>query len=337
MMKSIISVIVPVYNTEKYLRRCLDSILAQTFTDYELILVDDGSTDGSGVICDRYEARDDRIHVIHQSNEGVAAARNAGLDWVFANSESKWLGFVDSDDWVHPRFLELLLGAAESENTLISACEFRSVASCAEPEKLPEHIITSIETPETILTHGEMKIYSYLWDKLYWKDLWREIRFPLGRTWEDIAIGYKLLFSVQTVSKLHAPLYYYYMNAEGITRSPWSPAKLDQLLAMESMLSDPVVKARGSFYLVLKRYELAVLSSYIDEIRAAEGIGKGEKRRYLAPIEKKLRRRLRAYRGELDNTTRKWMWRNAHPTLSWSYWTAAGGIGKISKMFIRSR
>ena len=104
-----ISVIVPVYKVEKYIHRCVDSILSQTFTDFELILVDDGSPDNCGKICDEYAEKDIRIHVIHQENGGLSAARNAGIDWVFANSDSEWITFIDSDDWVHPEYLERLL------------------------------------------------------------------------------------------------------------------------------------------------------------------------------------------------------------------------------------
>ena len=109
---AVISVITPIYNTEKLLGRCVDSILRQTFRDFELILVDDGSTDGSGRLCDELAARDSRIVALHQNNSGVGAARNTGLDWVFGNSDSRWITFVDSDDWIHPRMLELLLNAA---------------------------------------------------------------------------------------------------------------------------------------------------------------------------------------------------------------------------------
>ena len=104
----VISVIVPVYNVEKYLHRCVDSILAQTFTDFELILVDDGSPDNCGKICDEYAEKDSRIHVIHKVNGGLSDARNAGLDWAFANSNSEWVTFIDSDDWVDKYYLEYL-------------------------------------------------------------------------------------------------------------------------------------------------------------------------------------------------------------------------------------
>lgn len=103
-----ISVIVPIYKVEAFLHRCVDSILAQTFADFDLVLVDDGSPDSCGDICEEYARKDGRIHVIHQKNGGLSAARNTGIDWAQANSGSQWLAFVDSDDWVHPDFLRRL-------------------------------------------------------------------------------------------------------------------------------------------------------------------------------------------------------------------------------------
>ena len=119
-----ISVIVPVYKVEAFLHRCVDSILCQSFSDFELILVDDGSPDSCGQICEAYAAKDSRIRVIHQKNGGLSAARNTGIDWVMANSGSHWLAFVDSDDWVHPDFLQTLYTAAEQTLSKISACGF---------------------------------------------------------------------------------------------------------------------------------------------------------------------------------------------------------------------
>ena len=101
-----ISVIVPVYKVETFIHRCVDSILCQSFEDFELILVDDGSPDSCGDICEAYAAKDSRIHVIHQENGGLSAARNTGIDYVMEHSTSKWLAFVDSDDWLHPDFLK---------------------------------------------------------------------------------------------------------------------------------------------------------------------------------------------------------------------------------------
>ena len=116
-----ISVIVPVYKVEKYIHKCVDSILAQTFSDFELILVDDGSPDNCGKICDEYSEKDDRVVVLHKENGGLSDARNAGLDWVFEHSDSGWITFSDSDDWLRPTYLEALLNAADGKK--LSICD----------------------------------------------------------------------------------------------------------------------------------------------------------------------------------------------------------------------
>ena len=116
-----ISVVVPVYKVEHYLHRCVDSILNQSYSDFELILVDDGSPDNCGMICDEYAAKDARIHVIHQQNGGLSAARNTGIDWLCENSDSKWLTFIDSDDWIHKDYLKILLEQAIKSGSRVSA------------------------------------------------------------------------------------------------------------------------------------------------------------------------------------------------------------------------
>ena len=131
-----ISVVVPVYMVEAYLRRCVDSVLAQTFSDFELILVDDGSPDNCGAICDEYAERDSRVRVIHQANGGLSAARNAGIDWAFAHSDSRWLTFIDSDDWILPRYLEVLFKAAIDNQAGVSICGlFQTYGESAEIPK----------------------------------------------------------------------------------------------------------------------------------------------------------------------------------------------------------
>jgi len=121
MMKSeLISIIIPVYNVEDYLARCLESILFQSFKDFEVLLIDDGSTDGSGKICDAYAQNDTRIRVIHKVNGGVSSARNVGLN----NANGQYISFVDSDDFVHPCFLEFLYNSIKSSKADISICDY---------------------------------------------------------------------------------------------------------------------------------------------------------------------------------------------------------------------
>ena len=121
--KLTISVIVPVYNTELYLHRCIDSILSQTFTDFELLLINDGSTDRSGEICDEYAGKDKRVRVFHKENGGVSSARNIGLD----EARGEWIAFVDSDDWVSPKLLEILHGEAEKGKHVYYRWSFRRI------------------------------------------------------------------------------------------------------------------------------------------------------------------------------------------------------------------
>ena len=114
-----ISVIIPVYNAEKYLRRCVDSILAQIFTDFELLLIDDGSKDKSGVICDEYAKKDNRVKVFHKENGGVSSARNLGLD----NARGEWIGFIDSDDMVKPEYLDGLIRYQSRSSLVVGGYE----------------------------------------------------------------------------------------------------------------------------------------------------------------------------------------------------------------------
>ena len=120
MDKNRLSIIIPVYNAEEYLDRCLVSVIEQSFSSYEVILVDDGSPDNSGAICDAWAEKDCRIRVIHKENAGVCVARNTGLDWVYENSDSEWIFFHDNDDWMHPETLQRLYDAALAQHTKIS-------------------------------------------------------------------------------------------------------------------------------------------------------------------------------------------------------------------------
>lgn len=224
-----VAIIVPVYNVEPYLRRCVDSILGQTYPDFALILVDDGSPDHCGAICDEYAARDSRIHVIHQENGGLSAARNAGIDWAFANSDSRWLTFVDSDDWIHPRMLEWLLAGALETGAVLSVCGF--VETTGEVP-VPEPPVPTLWEPERFYTTQNTNAIIAC-GKLYEKQLFARIRYPNGMLHEDELTTYKLLFSQTRIAVMDSPLYYYYQNAEGITKSKWSPKRLDALQGLK--------------------------------------------------------------------------------------------------------
>lgn len=222
-----ISIIMPVYNTEKYLRRCIDSILAQTYADFELILIDDGSTDSSGIICDEYAEKDNRIVVIHQENQGQAIARNIGLDYVFEKNNSEWISFVDSDDWIHSRYLEAL-----EEIVLKTGC---SVGICAY-SKTNGNDSELIYTDSNILTFNPERFFFehrvtsvVVWGKLYKKSLLTKIRFPKIRLYEDEFFTHLVLFKNKEIAYTEQPLYYYFQNPESATNQSWSPVCLKQI------------------------------------------------------------------------------------------------------------
>lgn len=228
-----ISVIVPVYKVEQYLRRCVDSILAQTFTDIEVILVDDGSPDGCPAICDGYAQRDKRVKVIHQKNQGVSVARNAGLDWVFANSDSQWISFVDSDDWVHPRFLEYLHRAATENNVQISVCDYCRESIYEEPKSNVEYDTLKVTSLQLYQHLEKSLLFTVVWNKLYYKSLFEKIRFPVGKISEDTFVSYKLMYKCPQIVFIKHPLYFYYINQTGITSSTYSPVRLVELDALK--------------------------------------------------------------------------------------------------------
>ena len=229
-----ISVIVPVYKVEPYLRRCVDSILSQTFTDFELILVDDGSPDNCGAICDEYAATDPRVHVIHQPNGGLSAARNAGIDWAFANSDSEWLAFVDSDDWVHPQYLELLYKAVRETGVKISMCECQVVHNS---KAIPPvfHTTELLDWETMLIEHSWHAIVA--WNKLYAKELFQAYRYPIGKIYEDEFLTHKLLFHAQIIAYFSDELYYYFHNKDGIMNQAFNLKHLDALEALEEKIA----------------------------------------------------------------------------------------------------
>lgn len=249
-----ISVIVPVYNAERYLNRCVDSVLAQTFSDFEIILVDDGSPDNCGAICDEYAAKDSRVHVIHQENGGLSAARNAGIDWVFAHSDSDWLTFVDSDDWLHPPMLEVLWTAAKKDHTSIIMCGYQ------EPGReylnaAPEELVSTVWETDDFYLRNNYNANAPC-GKLYRKCCFETLRYPVGKYAEDEFLIHQVLFQFPTVSVIPAKLYAYFVNPDGLTKSKWSAKRLDVWEAYENQvdffmrIGKPVLAERKLMYLL---------------------------------------------------------------------------------------
>lgn len=231
-----ISVIVPVYKCADYIHRCVDSILNQTFSDFELILVDDGSPDNCGEICEEYAKKDSRIKVLHQENGGQASARNSGVKI----SQSEWLHFVDSDDAIHPKMLETLYNNATENNVKISMC------SAFQGSEIPEDFNKSFEDSKTLIEMTEENILHlcknekyYYWivcAKLIHKSIFEKYSFTEGRIYEDNAIVCKWLYEAKKVTVNSAPLYFYYVNTESTTKKNFTEKRLDVLWAFKEQI-----------------------------------------------------------------------------------------------------
>lgn len=274
-----ISVIVPVYKVEQFLARCVDSILSQSFTDFELILVDDGSPDRCGAICDDYARLDNRIHVIHQPNGGLSAARNTGLDWLYeGNSQSQWIAFVDSDDWIHPDYLRCLHTAATENNCRIAVCGFFRTSG----EPFPE----AFEAKSLCLSSedyycGEWKFQSstaVAWNKLYHRSLLETLRYPQGKLHEDEFTTYQAVYAAEKVAVWDLPLYAYYQNPQGIMLSKWNPRRLHIVEAFEQQIRD--ARKNGWDGLCCKAVKNCVFSIHEQLAVAESGYHKDLRRSY---------------------------------------------------------
>ncbi len=212
----LLSVIVPVYNVEAYLNRCVDSILAQTYRNLEIILVDDGTKDHSDEICDVYAAMDSRVRVIHKENGGLSSARNAGLDI----ARGEYIGFVDSDDWIEPEMYAHMVAcllkygakvACAGRYDVYSATGERKKGLCPEREEL----VNAEEMVAKIFLWDNCD--SAAWDKLYHRSLFEDIRYPLGKICEDVPTTYRLILKAGKAVLCDRPFYNYYHRPGSIT------------------------------------------------------------------------------------------------------------------------
>ncbi len=212
-----ISVIIPVYNVEAYLARCVDSILSQTYGNLEVILVDDGSPDDSGSICDGYARQDSRVQVIHKPNGGLSSARNAGLD----AATGEYLSFIDSDDWIEPDTYEHMMGLLDKYQAKLVSFGNYEVDGAA-----GEKTLGICPGKEECITGEEMVGRLFRWDgcdssvcdKIFHASLFRSFRFPEGKLSEDVAITYRIILQVDRVVMCERPVYYYFQHPHSITK-----------------------------------------------------------------------------------------------------------------------
>ena len=211
-----ISVIVPVYKVERFLSKCVASICGQTYPNLEILLIDDGSPDNCGAMCDAYAREDSRIHVIHKENGGLSSARNAGIE----AATGSYLAFVDSDDWIAPDYCETLLMAALENHVKLVCCGRYDVEEATGVQTVGlcpprQEIVSGQELVSRIFQWDGMD--SAAWDKLYHKSLFQEIRYPVGVYYEDIPTTYRLGLLAQSAALIPKPLYYYFHRAGSIT------------------------------------------------------------------------------------------------------------------------
>lgn len=225
-----VSVVVPVYRVEKYLHRCVDSVLDQTYADWELVLVDDGSPDDCGSICDAYARKDCRIQVIHRENGGLSAARNSALDYLAENSNSRWVYFLDSDDWLHPDTLSVLAAAAEESGIPVVIGKFGMTQGEMLEVSREQYQWRRVNTQEYFCT--ERANAAAACGKLFPRECFADLRFPVGKLHEDEFTTYKILFRWEQTAVVDAPLYAYFQNPESITNSAWNPRRLDKAQAL---------------------------------------------------------------------------------------------------------
>lgn len=219
-----ISVMVPVYQAEDTLHRCVNSILQQTFSDFELILVDDGSRDRSGQICDEYAQKDRRVRVIHKENGGVGLARNAGLDAAAA----EYVTYVDSDDYLHPDMLQRLMAAVAQTGVKLCACGWRWTSGEALAD--PSETIPAVFSPEEFQDRQGM-LSVVPWGKLYHRSCFDGIRYPPVRWADDEYVTYRILYQCDRICMVDEIYYAHFENFSSLTHSDWSPRFLDLLPA----------------------------------------------------------------------------------------------------------
>lgn len=234
-MEEKITVIIPVFNVEKYLSKCVNSILIQSYKNWEVILIDDGSTDKSGRMCDEFAKNNTRITVIHKKNGGLSAARNDGLDWMFLHSDSRWVTFLDSDDWVHPNYLSELAQANTEHGTRVSISYLEKVydESAGSVDYSQGSVAREIDDA-FFLPDGW--IDGYACGKLIDRSLFADVRFPVGRAWEDLSTMFRVVLEVPYVSVIAGKLYYYRQVSTSIVHQKWSLKRLDEIRAYEELL-----------------------------------------------------------------------------------------------------
>ena len=273
----LVSIIVPVYNVEKYVERCIKSVIMQSYKNIEIILVNDGSTDGSGAICDLYKEKDNRIKVIHKENGGLSDARNCGI----RNSEGKYLAFIDSDDYIHSDYIKRMMEEAVEGGSDIVLCSYRKVyldgsyADCGafslstDGKDVQNYLYNEKYNPE---------IFDVAWNKLYKKELFSEIWYPVGRIHEDCGTTYRILYRAEKIMVIPDILYYYVIRDGSLKQTLNVKEKMDWCQNEKERLE--FYSKHGMKYLS----ERSMKSYYYDNVSClrCRELSREDRRKYIA-------------------------------------------------------
>ncbi|MGN0274618.1 MAG: glycosyltransferase family 2 protein [Chordicoccus sp.] len=226
-MSDLVSVIIPIYKVERYLERCVRSVMDQTYDNLEILLIDDGSPDRCGKMCDAFAESDPRIRVVHRKNGGVSAARNTGID----ASSGQWIFFVDSDDFIHRDCIRQLLAAAERSGTDIAVCGFERTDGdtiCGDVRFPVTEVIPRDEAMRHVILEEDT---SFVWGTLFRRELFQGIHFPEGRTFEDLATVPLLVNRCRALARVSAPYYGYFQRPTSIMHELNARSQYNVLLA----------------------------------------------------------------------------------------------------------
>lgn len=228
----LVSIIVPVYKVEQYLVRCVTSLQNQTYKNIEILLVDDGSPDNSGKLCEELVQTDSRIRVFHKENGGLSDARNYGIERALGN----YIVFVDSDDYVTDDYVQILLNACIKNNCKLAVCGFERTEedTIANQHDYSEKVMPADDVLEQLcINNQDHVLFTVAWNKMYSRDLFEHIRFPKGILHEDEATTYRIVSDVDKVAVISKAMYGYYMSPQSIMRGGYNRKRLDILSILE--------------------------------------------------------------------------------------------------------
>lgn len=277
-----VSIVVPVYKVEKYLKRCLDSIITQTYNDIEVILVDDGSPDKSGKICEEYAAKYPYFKVIHQKNMGLSSARNSGTK----NASGDYVTYIDSDDFVSPDYIEYLMGLIEKydadvsiayfvyqyDNKPIKECRMESYSEC----------LTPIQALKRMNYGQGMTVTA--WAKMYKRELVLRYPYPVGRLYEDVATTYKIVGDCQRIAYGNQQIYYWVQRLESIMHATFNEKQYDGIISASEQLQYVKEKYPEAKDAAIYRYAAKCVELFAASIHSQVGNREFKRlREYAAP------------------------------------------------------